>query len=132
MSYSTDELKRAKAKIEKCLAMAKSSSPKEAETAKRQAEALLRKYGMIRTPQGNVYYATPPTPVKAQTLTEIIVEKVVQLGLNQKRKAVQQSVLKCYQAVEQKTKEIPYDDLAKEAINKTKKVKEFIKQIHFY
>jgi len=40
------ELKRIAGKIAKCLALANSSNPAEAETAKRQADALMRKYSL--------------------------------------------------------------------------------------
>jgi hypothetical protein len=41
-----DELKKAAAKIAKCLALAASDNPAEAEAAKRQAEALMKKYNL--------------------------------------------------------------------------------------
>jgi hypothetical protein len=41
-----DELKKAAAKIAKCLALAASDNPAEAEAAKRQAEALMKRYNL--------------------------------------------------------------------------------------
>lgn len=41
-----DELKKIAAKIAKCLALASSDNPAEAEAAKRQADALMKKYNM--------------------------------------------------------------------------------------
>jgi len=44
-----DDLKKIAAKIAKCLALATSDNPAEAEAAKRQADALMRKYSLTST-----------------------------------------------------------------------------------
>jgi hypothetical protein len=44
--YSPEEIKKAAAKIANCLALSNSSNPHEAESAKRQAELLMKKYGL--------------------------------------------------------------------------------------
>ncbi len=45
-SYSAEEIKKIASKIAKCLALAGSSNPYEAEIAKKQAEVLMQKYGL--------------------------------------------------------------------------------------
>jgi len=44
--YSSEEIKKAAAKIANCLALSNSSNPHEAEAAKRQAKLLMDKYGL--------------------------------------------------------------------------------------
>lgn len=130
--HSKDEIKRAIAKAEKCLAMAKRGSQNEAEIGRKQADALMRKYGLVADKDGNVYLKLPPMTPKQPTISDKLSNALERIDLNSKREVAQKYAAKGYYQVEKKVREFPYEEVSDRIAKHAQKAKALIKQFHWY